>query len=248
MPQSFDLLRLVYTSLLLYLMSLMISCESQAPPNRRSIVDHSKSTQTVLESTDKTHEQSVSKAKQSVWLFVGDSLTAGFGLAPDESYVAVLERQLQAEGQSVLLRNGGVSGDTSAGVKRRLAWLLKDPPEVMFLCIGANDGMRGQSIEALTQNLIDIVTSARQAGVQQILLMGMRLPPNYGVDYTRRFEEVYPAVAQQLKIPLMPFLLEGVAGNPSLNLSDGIHPNAQGHQQIANAVKSFITKQGLLRY
>lgn len=186
------------------------------------------------------------RAEGPGWLFVGDSLTAGFGLAPDESYVAVLERSLRADGLAHLLRNAGVSGDTSAGVKRRLSWLLKRPPEVMFLCIGANDGMRGQPVEALEQNLIEIITSAREAGVKQVLMMGMRLPPNYGAEYVKRFEAVYPAVAQRLGVPLMPFLLEGVAGEPSLNLSDGIHPNAAGHEQIARSMRAFIETQGLL--
>jgi len=181
-----------------------------------------------------------------VWLFVGDSLTAGFGLPPDESYVSVLERSLQREGRALTLRNAGVSGDTSAGVKRRLAWLLKRPPEVMFLCIGANDGMRGQPTEALERNLADIVTSAREAGVKQVILMGMRLPPNYGAEYVKRFEAVYPSVARRLKVPLMPFLLEGVAGEASLNLRDGIHPNAEGHRRVARSLQAFLHAEGLL--
>jgi acyl-CoA thioesterase-1 len=177
---------------------------------------------------------------------VGDSLTAGFGLSPEESYVAVLERSLKAKGHVLSLRNAGVSGDTSAGVKRRLPWLLKRPPEVMFLCIGANDGMRGQPTEALAQNLKDIVSSAREAGVKRVILMGMRLPPNYGEAYVKRFEAVYPAVARELGVPLMPFLLEGVGGEPSLNLSDGIHPNKAGHERVASSVERFLTEQRLL--
>jgi len=187
-----------------------------------------------------------SQRKAPRWLFVGDSLTAGFGLSPEESYVAVLERSLKAKGHVLSLRNAGVSGDTSAGVKRRLPWLLKRPPEVMFLCIGANDGMRGQPTEALAQNLKDIVSSAREAGVKRVILMGMRLPPNYGEAYVKRFEAVYPAVAHELGVPLMPFLLEGVGGEPSLNLSDGIHPNKAGHERVASGVERFLTEQRLL--
>ena len=201
-----------------------------------------------VETSPALQERPTSEALRQgpVWLFVGDSLTAGFGLPSDEGYVSILERALHQEGHALTLRNAGVSGDTSAGVKRRLAWLLKSPPEVMFLCIGANDGMRGQPTEALERNLVDIVTSAREAGVKQVILMGMRLPPNYGAEYVKRFEAVYPSVAKRLKVPLMPFLLEGVAGEPSLNLKDGIHPNAEGHQRVARSVQAFLKAEGLL--
>jgi len=106
--------------------------------------------------------------------------------------------------------------------------------------------MRGQPTEALERNLADIVTSAREAGVKQVILMGMRLPPNYGAEYVKRFEAVYPSVARRLKVPLMPFLLEGVAGEASLNLRDGIHPNAEGHRRVARSLQAFLHAEGLL--
>jgi acyl-CoA thioesterase-1 len=174
-------------------------------------------------------------ADERVLVVLGDSLTAGLGVAPDEAYPALLQARLQREGYPYRVVNAGVSGDTSAGGRRRLAWALRSRPSVVVVALGANDGLRAQPVAALRDNLTAIVTQARAAGAR-VLLVGMRLPPNYGREYTRAFAAAFPAVARATGVPLLPFLLEGVAGEPALNQPDGIHPNAAGHRIIAETV------------
>jgi acyl-CoA thioesterase-1 len=165
----------------------------------------------------------------------GDSLTAGLGLNPEEAYPALLEARLAQEGYDYRVVNAGVSGDTSAGGLRRIDWALKLGPEIVIVALGANDGLRGLPPTAMRDNLLAIVQRARSAGAK-VLLAGMRVPPNYGTDYTRDFAKVFADVAQATGMPLMPFLLEGVAGESRLNLPDGIHPNAEGQRRIAERV------------
>jgi acyl-CoA thioesterase-1 len=163
---------------------------------------------------------------------LGDSLTAGLGVGADEAYPALLEARLRREGFHYRVVNAGVSGDTSAGGLRRLDWALRLRPDVVIVALGANDGLRGQPPDALRGNLTRIVARARAAGAR-VLLAGMRVPPNYGVDYARTFAGVYPTVARSTGVPLAPFLLDGVAGDPRLNQADGIHPTAEGQRIIA---------------
>ena len=164
---------------------------------------------------------------------LGDSLTAGFGVAADEAWPARVEARLRAEGYAYRVVNAGVSGDTSAGGLRRLDWVLRAAPEVVIVALGANDGLRGQDPKALRENLDLIVRRLRQAGAR-VLLAGMRVPPNYGAAYTREFAAVFPDVARRHGAALMPFLLDGVAADPRLNQPDGLHPTAAGHQAIAD--------------
>jgi acyl-CoA thioesterase-1 len=166
---------------------------------------------------------------------LGDSLTAGLGVAPDEAWPALVEARLRREGLPYRVVNAGVSGDTSAGALRRVDWTLRTRPEVVIVALGANDGLRGQPVEALRGNLVAIVERLRAAGAR-VLLAGMRMPPNYGAAYTRAFAGVYGEVARRTGVPLLPFLLEGVAGEPALNQADGIHPNAEGHRIMAERV------------
>lgn len=163
---------------------------------------------------------------------LGDSLTAGLGIGADEAYPALLEARLRREGFDYRVVNAGVSGDTSAGGLRRLDWALRLKPDVLIVALGANDGLRGQPADALRANLTQIVERARGAGAR-VLLAGMRVPPNYGGDYARAFAAVYPSVARATGVPLAPFLLDGVAGDPRLNQADGIHPTAEGQRVIA---------------
>lgn len=163
---------------------------------------------------------------------LGDSLTAGLGVAPDEAYPALLGRRLEREGRPYRVVNAGVSGDTSAGGVRRLDWVLRAGPSVVIVALGANDGLRGLPVDALQENLTAIVERLQRAG-SRVLLAGMRVPPNYGARYTRAFAAVFPAVARRTGVALMPFLLEGVAGDPRLNQADGIHPTAEGQRVIA---------------
>jgi len=172
-------------------------------------------------------------------LAFGDSLTAGLGVDVENAYPALLEARMQREGYDYRVINAGVSGETSAGGLRRVAWALRVRPDVTIVALGANDGLRGLDVDALRANLTAIVERLRAAGVR-VLLAGMRLPPNYGADYARRFAAVFPEVAHRERVPLMPFLLEGVGGVEALNQPDGIHPTAEGHRVIAAHVWPYL--------
>jgi acyl-CoA thioesterase-1 len=168
-------------------------------------------------------------------VFLGDSLTAGYGLGEDQAYPALVQGALEERNIRIRIVNAGVSGDTTAGGVSRLDWLLRQEPDVVVVGLGANDGLRGLPLEMSERNLREIVTRSLGAGAG-VLLVGMKLPPNYGPEYTSGFEAIYPKLAEELDVPLMPFLLEGVAADPNLNLPDGIHPNAQGQRRIARNV------------
>lgn len=172
-------------------------------------------------------------------VFLGDSLTAGLGLGESQAFPARVAAQLAAEGTPIRVVNAGVSGDTSAGGLRRLDWLLRQQPDVLVVALGANDGLRGQDPEAMMANLRAIVTQARAAGAR-VLLTGMLMPPNYGADYVEGFSDVYPALARELDVALVPFLLDGVAGDPALNQADGIHPTAEGQARLAENVLPYL--------
>jgi acyl-CoA thioesterase I len=178
-------------------------------------------------------------AVEHVIVALGDSLTAGLGVGADEAYPALLQARLRRDGFAYRVVNAGVSGDTSAGGLRRIDWALRLSPAVVIVALGANDGLRGQPPEALRDNLTRIIERARAAGAR-VLLAGMRVPPNYGDDYARAFAGVYPAVAKATGVPLAPFLLDGVAGNPRLNQADGIHPTAEGQRRIAEVVWPYL--------
>ncbi len=178
-------------------------------------------------------------------VFLGDSLTAGLGLAADQAYPAVLERQLRADGVAARVINAGVSGDTTAGGLRRETWLLAQHPAILVVGLGANDGLRGAAVADVERNLRDIVANARKTGAA-VLLLGMQIPPNYGPDYAGAFAAVYPRIARDLHVALVPFLLAGVGGIPNLNQADGIHPTAAGHQIVAANVKPYL--EDLLRH
>jgi acyl-CoA thioesterase I len=173
-------------------------------------------------------------------VFLGDSLTAGLGLDEDEAYPALLERELRKEGLSVQVINAGVSGDTSAGGLSRLGWLLGQHPDVIVVGLGANDGMRALPVAETEKNLREIVRRARAAGAG-VLLLGMRIPPNYG-PYADEFAALYPRLAKELDVPLVPFLLAGVGGVRGLNQADGIHPTAEGQEMVAKNVLPYLER------
>ena len=183
-------------------------------------------------------------ADERVIVALGDSLTAGLGVAADEAYPALLESRLRQAGYAYRVVNAGVSGDTSAGAVRRLDWVLRSRPEIVIVALGANDGLRGLPVPALRDNLMAIVTRLRASGAR-VLLVGMRLPPNYGAAYASAFADAYRDVARRTSTAVMPFLLDGVAGDASLNQADGIHPNAAGQRIVADRLWPFL--QPLLR-
>ncbi|WP_173890048.1 MULTISPECIES: arylesterase [Pseudomonas] len=163
-------------------------------------------------------------------LVVGDSISAGFGLDSRQGWVSLLQTRLEKEGFDGKVVNASISGDTSAGGLARLpALLAAHKPSVVVLELGGNDGLRGQPPAQLQQNLASMIERSRQAGAK-VVLLGMRLPPNYGSRYTGAFAKVYEQLAKEKKVPLVPFFLEGVGGVPALMQADGIHP-AQGAQQ-----------------
>jgi acyl-CoA thioesterase-1 len=165
----------------------------------------------------------------------GNSLTAGLGVAPTESYPAQLQRTLDAAGYAYRVVNAGVSGDTTAGGVRRVSWVLTSKPAIVILELGANDGLRGLSLRETKANLEKIIQQFQQASVT-VVLAGMKLPPNYGQEYTDGFEVLYHAVAKQYHLTLIPFFLDGVAGSSSLNQADGIHPTGEGYRLIVEKV------------
>jgi acyl-CoA thioesterase-1 len=176
---------------------------------------------------------------------LGDSLTAGLGIPRDQAYPAVLERKLQAAKIPLEVINAGVSGDTTADGLRRAGWALEGDVRLLILALGANDGLRGLPASQMKANLQNIIHRARQRAIP-VLLVGMEAPPNYGEQYVASFRQVFQDLARENKVTLVPFLLEGVAGIPDLNQSDGIHPTSAGSARIADhlwpAVKTMIEK------
>jgi acyl-CoA thioesterase-1 len=177
-------------------------------------------------------------ATRPVILFVGTSLTAGYGLDPDEAYPARLQEKIEAAGLDFRVVNAGVSGETSAGARRRIDWLMDAQPiAVLVVETGANDGLRGIDPDDARANIQAVFDRARQQEPPPALvLIGMAAPPNLGSRYTQRFREIYPELARTNGAVLVPFLLEGVAGIPRLNQPDGIHPTGEGQRLVADVV------------
>jgi len=165
----------------------------------------------------------------------GDSITAGYNLEPTEAYPALLQEKIKAEGLDHVVINAGLSGDTTAGGLRRIDWVLEEEaPEVVMIALGGNDGLRGLPIAQVAQNLGGIIERVRTANPEaRIIVAGMQMPESMGADYAAAFAQVFGEVADQHGATLLPFLLEGVAGDPALNQPDLIHPTAEGQQRIA---------------
>jgi acyl-CoA thioesterase-1 len=179
-----------------------------------------------------------------VVLFVGTSLTAGLGVLPEQAYPALVQRKIDAAGLRYRVVNAGVSGETSAGARRRIGWLLRQKVAVLVLETGANVGLRGQPPEATRDNIQAILDEARrQDPPPRLVLAGMEALPNYGEEYRRRFRTIYPQLAEASGAALVPFLLEGVAGDEHLNQPDGIHPTAEGHERVAENVWKALAPQ-----
>lgn len=169
-------------------------------------------------------------------LVLGDSLSAGHGVALDASWVSQLQQRLESAGYSHTVVNAGISGDTTRGGLSRLPNALeRHRPEIVVIALGGNDGLRGLSLQAMRDNLAGMIRLSRDAGARP-LLVGVRLPPNYGPAYRDRFRAVFRELASQLDVPLVPKIMAGVAENPALMLDDGIHPNARGHARMLDNV------------
>jgi acyl-CoA thioesterase-1 len=170
---------------------------------------------------------------------LGDSLTAGLGLAPDQAYPALLQARLKDAGLDYEVVNAGVSGDTSAGGLERLEWALQGNVKILIVAIGGNDALRGLPADALATNLSQIIERARARQIR-VILAGMEAPPNYGRDYIVSFHKVYPALAEKYQVAFVPFLLQNVAGLPELNQADGIHPTPAGARIVADNVWAVL--------
>ena len=190
-----------------------------------------------------SHEKSKNTALPRIVAF-GDSLTAGLGVAPDEAYPGQLARKLREQGFAYEVINAGVSGDTSAGGLRRVGWILKSQPVLVIVELGANDGLRGKPLKETYDNLNAIIQQFQDEGVI-VVLAGMRLPLNYGDEYTREFSALFERLAKEYDVPLIPFFLEGVATRRVLNQEDGIHPTAEGYAIVAQNV--WETLQPILK-
>ncbi len=178
-----------------------------------------------------------------VILFYGDSLTAGYGLSPDEAFPALVEKKLNKTDKKVKVVNAGLSGETSAGGLSRIEWILRQPVDIFVLELGGNDGLRGLPVDQTRKNLQGIMDKVKAKYPNcKIVMAGMMVPPNMGKEYTEAFKRVYPDLATKNKATLIPFILDGVGGIEKLNQPDGIHPNAEGHQIISNKITPVFEK------
>lgn len=181
-------------------------------------------------------------AKPQIWLVLGDSLSAAYNLPTEQGWVALLQKSWSVSAPQVTVINASVSGATTAAGLQRLPGLLRShQPDWVFLELGGNDGLQGKPIEHIRANLRQIVQLSKATGAQ-VVLAGMRLPPNLGKRYTEPFFHLYGEIAEEYQLPFVPFLLEGVAGDPHLMLADGLHPNAIGQQRIFAGLTDFLNE------
>lgn len=188
-------------------------------------------------------EVAVEIKKETKILFLGDSLTAGFGVDQEEAFPTLIDQMLRQRGfSSITVINGGISGSTTASAVSRLKWYGRMKPDILFLALGANDGLRGLSLEAMEQNLGKAIDIALAAGME-VILAGMEIPPNYGERYTRDFRNCFRSLAEKKGVTLMPYLLKDVGGFADLNQPDGLHPNGEGYKIVARNVLPYILEK-----
>ena len=193
--------------------------------------------------TKRPTNDSAVEVKKKMIVFFGNSLTAGYGLSPSQAFPAVIQKKIDSLGLPYQVINAGVSGETSSGGKTRIDWILKQPVDIFVLELGANDGLRGIPLSATRKNLQDIVDKVIAKNPNtKLLFAGMQIPPNMGQTYTTEFRNIYTELAEKNKMILVPFLLEGVGGEPKLNQEDGIHPTAEGHRIVAENLWRSLQK------
>jgi acyl-CoA thioesterase-1 len=190
-----------------------------------------------------TGNDSATIAKKKTIVFYGNSLTAGYGLSPSQAFPALIQKKIDSLGLPYQVINAGVSGETSSGGKTRIDWILRDPVDIFVLELGANDGLRGTPLSETKKNLQDIIdiVKAKYPNIK-LVFAGMEIPPNMGQAYTTEFRNIYTDLAAKNNMTLIPFLLQGVGGEPDLNLEDGIHPNEEGHRIVAENVWKQLQK------
>lgn len=208
---------------------VMLSISACGPSEKR--------TETTEKSTQDQEPFQGKEKQQKVILFFGNSITAGYGLDPEDAFTADIQDKMDSLGYGYQVVNAGLSGETTAGGLNRIEWVLQTVPDIFVLELGANDGLRGLDLDETRKNLIAIIEKVKATNPKvKILLAGMQVPPNLGASYTTRFRDIFPEVAHETGADLIPFILEGVAGEPDLNQPDGIHPTAEGHDVVAETV------------
>lgn len=212
-------------SILLLGLSLLVACHSENKKNQN-------------EELATEHSETVEvQSKKKTILFFGNSITAGYQLDLSEAFPALIQERLDSLGLNYKTINAGLSGETTASGNSRVDWVLKNPVDIFVLELGANDGLRGIGVTEAQKNLESIIEKVKAKYPDcKILLAGMMVPPNMGQEYSDSFQKIYLNLAKKYNIPLIPFLLEGVAGDPELNLEDGIHPTPEGHQILTENV------------
>ncbi len=199
-----------------------------------------KQVETTKDDTTKIANE-VATTEEKIILFYGNSLTAAYGLDPKEGFPNRIQQRLDSLGLDYKVINSGLSGETTSGGLNRLDWVLNQPVDIFVLELGANDGLRGIPLSESKKNLQKMIAMVKEKNPDTaIILAGMQIPPNMGADYTNEFKQMYPALAKRNDIRLIPFLLEGVAGNPELNLEDGIHPTAEGQKIVTENVWEIL--------
>jgi acyl-CoA thioesterase-1 len=192
-------------------------------------------------SLEKLDQQSEEINSKKLILFFGNSLSAGYGIDADDAFPGLVADRIDSLGLDYRVVNGGLSGETTASGLSRLDWFLEEEPAIFVLELGGNDGLRGIPLTETKKNLKGIIQKVRSKYPKTtILLAGMQIPPNMGPEYTSEFRELYPNVAEEENVVLIPFLLEGVAGNPDLNLPDGIHPTEEGHLIVFETIWEYL--------
>lgn len=231
-----NVMRSLRGSVSVILLFLVISCGNNSDKSKREISkDNEAENETVLEEKNKQSD--------NVILFFGNSLTAGMGLETSEAFPALIQNKIDSLGLDYKVVNAGLSGETTASGINRIDWVLKQNVDIFVLELGANDGLRGIPLSETRKNLQDIIDAVKSKNPNtKIILAGMQIPPNMGQDYTTEFRNIFPELAEKNDIALIPFLLDGVAGNPDLNQSDGIHPTAEGYEVVSENVWEVLSE------
>ncbi len=213
----------------LFICFTIISCNNN---NSKKVKEQTKSS---------TNTSADSSAKRKTILFFGNSITAGYGLEPNEAFPALIQDKIDSLHLPYKVINAGVSGETTSGGMGRIDWILRQPVDVFVLELGGNDGLRGIPLTVTKSNLQAIIDKVKTKYPSvKIVLAGMQIPPNLGQDYTSEFKKIYPALAEKNDVALIPFLLQGVGGDPKLNQDDGIHPNKTGEKIVAENVWNLL--------
>ncbi|WP_436517266.1 arylesterase [Ekhidna sp. To15] len=216
----------------LVLIGLLISCGTATESNTNT-------SETIAEKKEAPNPET-SSAK--IILFFGNSITAGYQLDMDQAFPALIQKRIDSLGLNYKTINAGLSGETSAGGKSRIDWVLRTVPDIFVLELGANDGLRGLPLDETVKSLQAIIDAVKKANPDvEIVIAGMMVPPNLGEDYTSQFKNIFSELAEKNNAVYIPFILENVAGIPELNLSDGIHPTPEGHAIVAETVWQYIS-------